>query len=328
MSGQAWPTQTESWPSGTGLTRCVCLDTCVCACVDWKPARKQVEQRPQPASWAAARGPGQQPRLEARLQGGRHTAVQPSQVGAEEMAGGRPGVASPPLPKDSLASTLRAPDHSRAEPGSTYPTSPRGPGPGQAAGPLRGPRCPGRWAFGRQTLHRSPTAAAQPSPPSRPRRGHLSEDTAPGSPTPRLSDSQHSRPSWSHFSAPPHTSSTPKVLPQGRLRAGRSCQLTELPCRPRPVLVTLSLGFPACELDNTTQPQRAPVPEDREEEGPCGQVLSRSSPPSCPAAPQDGPRPWAGSAETGPGSWTNSTRLRTQSRSLQLRPRLGQRSPA
>ena len=70
MSGQAWPTQTESWPSGTGLTRCVCLYTCVCACVDWKPARKQVEQRPQPASWAAARGPSQQPHLEARLQGG------------------------------------------------------------------------------------------------------------------------------------------------------------------------------------------------------------------------------------------------------------------
>ena len=191
-----------------------------------------MEQRPQPASWAAARGPGQQPRLEARLQGGRHTAVQPSQVGAEEMAGGRPGVAYPPLPKDSLASTLRAPDHSRAEPGSTYPTSPRGPGPGQAASPLRGPRCPGRWAFGRQTLHRSPTAAAQPSLPSRLRRGHLSEDTSPASPTPRRSDSRHSRPGWSHLSTPPHTSSTPKVLPRGWLRAGRSCQLTELPCHP------------------------------------------------------------------------------------------------
>ena len=34
MSGQAWPTQTESWPSGTGLTRCVCLYTCVCACAE------------------------------------------------------------------------------------------------------------------------------------------------------------------------------------------------------------------------------------------------------------------------------------------------------
>ena len=50
VSGQAWPTQAKSRPCGTGLSRCVCVRTRVC--VDWSPARRQVEQRPQPASWA------------------------------------------------------------------------------------------------------------------------------------------------------------------------------------------------------------------------------------------------------------------------------------
>ncbi|XP_055251659.1 uncharacterized protein LOC129536644 isoform X9 [Moschus berezovskii] len=60
-------------------------------------------------------------------------------------------VASPPLPKGSLASTLRALDHSRAELSSTRSTSPRGPGQGRQPGPLRGPQCPGM-AQGRPLL--------------------------------------------------------------------------------------------------------------------------------------------------------------------------------
>lgn len=271
--------------------------------------------------------PASSPTSRPGSRGGRHAAVQPPQVRAEEMAGGRPGVASPPLPKGSLASTLRAPDHSRAEPGSTHPTSPRGPGLGQAAGPLRGPRCPGRWAFGKQTLHRSPTAPAQPSPPSRPRRGHLSEDTAPASPTPRRSNSRHSRPGWSHLSAPPHTSSTPKVLPQGWLRAGHSYHSPSFLDTPSPVLVAPGLGFPACKLDNTTQTQRALVPEDREEEARAGRSWAGAAPvlPCCPTG-------WASALG---GQRGNRTReldqqhpLRTQSRFLQLPPRLGQHSPA
>ncbi|CAN0263736.1 unnamed protein product [Rangifer tarandus platyrhynchus] len=243
-------------------------------------------------------------------------------AGGREASGG-PGLAAgsglPALSKGSLAGALRALGHS----GLHTPASLRGHGPGGQPGPPRGPWCPGGRAFRRQTLHRGPTAAAPPSPPPRPCCGHLSEGAAPASPTPRRSDS-----GWSHLSAPPHGSLTPKVLPQGWLRAGRSCYAPSFPATPSPVLVTPGPGFPACELGSSTQPQQAPVPEDREEEGPCGPVLGRSSPPSCPAAPQDGPRPREGSEEPGSGSWANSTPLCAQSWFLQLPLRSGQRGPA
>ena len=249
------------------------------------------------------------------------------------MAGGRPvvarvwlrAVASPLYPK----AARRAPSGPSVTQGSTCPASLRGQGPGRQPGPLRGPWCPGGWAFRRQTLHRGPMASAPPSPPSCPCCGHHSEGAAPASPTPRRSDSPHSRPGWSHLSAPLHGSLTPKVLPQGWLRAGHSCYSPSFPATPSPVLVTPGPGFPACELDSSTQPQRAPVPEDQEEEeGPCRQVLGRSSPLSCPATPQDGPWPREGSEEPGSGSWTNSTQLCAQSRFLQLPPRSGQGGPA
>lgn len=202
------------------------------------------------------------------------------------MPGGRPGVArvwlravaSPLYPKAAWP----APSGPSVTQGSTCPASLRGQGPGRQPDPLRGPWCPGGWAFRRQTLHRGPTASAPPSPPSCRCCGHHSEGTAPASPTPRRSDSPHSRPGWSHLSAPLHGSLTPKVLPQGWLRAGHSCYSPSFPATPSPVLVTPGPGFPAHELDSSTQPQRAPVPEDQEEEGPCRQILGRSSPPSCP----------------------------------------------
>lgn len=53
VSGQAWPTQAKSlW--NWSFQVCVCVRTRVY--VDWSPARRQVEQRPQPASWVAPQG--------------------------------------------------------------------------------------------------------------------------------------------------------------------------------------------------------------------------------------------------------------------------------
>lgn len=233
------PVTQRSAFSGTGLTRCVRVQVCV----DWKPTRKQVEQRLQPASRSSSSGPGPTASPQARLSWG--PAAPPSTLPEwepeEQRAGGQgwpgPGWRWPPASaQGSLASTLRAPDPQRGEPGSLRPTSPRGPGPGQAARSPQGPRCPGRWAFGRQTLHRAPRLLLSPAHHPASAVGTFLRRC---SGLPRL----QTLPLATAISPPHPTSSAPKVLPQGTAGAGSSRHSLSFPATPNPVLVTPSLGF-------------------------------------------------------------------------------------
>lgn len=120
VSGQAWPTQAKSlW--NWSFQVCVCV--CTRVYVDWSPARRQVEQRPQPASWVAPQGTSQ-----AAGGGGWAGSVHSSPVHDSETQGGQiwPGAWLPggaetqlcppplgpravwPVPSRALELTLRA----------------------------------------------------------------------------------------------------------------------------------------------------------------------------------------------------------------------------
>lgn len=177
MSGQTWPTQTESWPGGTGLTRCVCVymcvctRVCVCVCVDWKPARKQVNKghslRHGQQLGATASGP----RLETWLWVG--AGRLPSALSRSEpqrwrargqwWPGSGCGSGLPALSKGSLASALRALGHS----GLHTPGLTERPGPGLAARSPQGPLV--SWPVGLQEadppLRTHGRRSAQPTVP-------------------------------------------------------------------------------------------------------------------------------------------------------------------
>lgn len=289
-----------------------------------------MEQRPQPASRAAARGPGQRPRLKARLQLGAGTlpSALPKSEPERQRAGGQgwpgPGcrrwpprlcpraawpALSGPLTTQGESWAPHAQPHQEAQ------------GPGRQPGPLRGPRCPGRWAFGRQTLHRGPTAAAQPSPPSRPRCGHLSEGAAPASPTPKLSP-------WLEPSLRPipHLLD-PKSSSAGIAKGRQLLPLTELPCHPQSCPGDPRPGFSCLQAGQHHAASAGTCTRGPGGGGPVWAGPGQEQPPVLPCCP-------TGRASASGGQCGNRTQeldqqhpLRAQSRFLQL-PEVGSAQPS
>lgn len=294
-------------------------------CVDWKPTGSRWNKA-QPASRAAAQGPGQRPRLRSPAPvGSRHAAfVHSSRVGAGETAGRRPG-GGPGLAVGSglPASAQGQPGQHSPGPLTTQgesraprPACKRPRGPGRQPGPLRGPQCPGRWAFGRQTLHEAPRLLLG-QPPSRRAVGTFLRALL-WPPRLRL-------PGYSHLSAPSHTSSTPKFF-SGTAKGGSSATpLASLPPQscpgdPQPGFSCLQAGQHHAASTGHLYPRTG------RRRDLCGQVQAGAAL-SCPAAHRTGlglrravRKQDPGAGPTAPLPWGGQF--------LQLPLRLGQRSPA